>query len=95
MVTMKSMPTTFCNVTPCSQVDHSRFEGTYRLQLQGLRLSGQPASILRLHGLFFDPEDGGNMFLRNFGKLRTDYIELNSTILTILLFLFLWLVLLL
>jgi hypothetical protein len=27
-------------------------------------------------GLFFDPEDGGKMFLRNVGWLTTDYTAL-------------------
>jgi hypothetical protein len=27
-------------------------------------------------GLFFDPEDGGDMFLRNVGLLSTDYTAL-------------------
>jgi hypothetical protein len=26
-----------------------------------------------LHSLFFDPEDGGDMFLRNVGSHSTDY----------------------
>jgi hypothetical protein len=29
-----------------------------------------------LLGVFFDPEDGGDMFLRNFGLLPTDYMAL-------------------
>jgi hypothetical protein len=29
-----------------------------------------------LLGLFFDPEDGGEMFLRNVGRLSTDYTAL-------------------
>jgi hypothetical protein len=28
--------------------------------------------------LFFDPEDGGNIFLRNIGSLSMDYISLLS-----------------
>jgi hypothetical protein len=41
------------------------FGGTYRLHLQGFLL-----------GLFFDPEDEGDMFLRNVGWLSTDYTAL-------------------
>jgi hypothetical protein len=29
-----------------------------------------------LLGLFFDPEDGSDMFLRNVGRLSTDYMAL-------------------
>jgi hypothetical protein len=29
-----------------------------------------------LLGLFFDPEDGGNTFLRNVGSFSMDYMEL-------------------
>jgi hypothetical protein len=29
-----------------------------------------------LLGVFFDPEDGGHMFLRNIGSLSTDYTEI-------------------
>jgi hypothetical protein len=32
-----------------------------------------------LLGLFFDHEDGGNMFLRNVGSLSMDYTTLYST----------------
>jgi hypothetical protein len=31
-----------------------------------------------LLGLYFDREDGGDMFLRNFGWLSTDYMALYS-----------------
>jgi hypothetical protein len=45
-------------ITPCGPL---KVNGTYHLHLQGQRISRaryQP-------GLFFNPEDGGNMFLRN------------------------------
>jgi hypothetical protein len=42
-----------------------------------LKFQSLPACYL-LHsafllGLFFDPEDGGNMFIQNVGSLSTDY----------------------
>jgi hypothetical protein len=47
--------------------------GTYRLNLQGRRIRQGNRVLLAtyfhadfLHCLFFDPEDGGKMFLRNF-----------------------------
>jgi hypothetical protein len=32
-----------------------------------------PAYLLVLAKIFFDPEDGGDMFLRNVGCISTDY----------------------
>jgi hypothetical protein len=32
--------------------------------------------ILLTYGLFFDPEDGGDMFLRNVGGHSTDYMAI-------------------
>jgi hypothetical protein len=53
----------FCDVTLCSPFKFNRhFGGTYR--------SGSACYLLHtgfLLGLFFDPEDGGDMFFRNFG----------------------------
>jgi hypothetical protein len=31
-----------------------------------------------LHGIFFDPDDGSSMFLRNVGELLTDYTALHT-----------------
>jgi hypothetical protein len=76
-VVMKS--TIFWDITPCSPLSvNRRFGGTYRLHLQG-RKNISPARnqheskchlltrwfLLSLY--FFDPEDGGDLFLRNFG----------------------------
>jgi hypothetical protein len=69
-VVMKS--TIFLDITPCSLLKvKRRFGGTYRFRLQGRRISlarNQHESRWQaelLLGLFFDPEDGGNMFLRS------------------------------
>jgi hypothetical protein len=78
----------FWDMTPCSLLSCNRsFGGTYRLHLQGRRNNfsknqqaggkqNAPSTCL-LAGCcwnyFFDPEDGGDMFLRNFGCNSTDY----------------------
>jgi hypothetical protein len=64
--------TIFLDIAPCSPLKVIlRFGGTYRLHLQGRIISQQETSVkssaCRLAGLFFDPEDGGDMFLRNVG----------------------------
>jgi hypothetical protein len=54
--------TIFWDITPCSRlIINRRFGRTYRLRLQGFFLS-----------LFFGPEDGGDMFLRNVGWHSTE-----------------------
>jgi hypothetical protein len=65
------------DITPCSPLKvNRRFGETYRLHLLGRRISQTrkkqksacfllPAGIL--FALFLDPEDGGDMFLRNVG----------------------------
>jgi hypothetical protein len=68
-----------------------RFGGTYRLHFQGRRISQAWNSVKDLlatsfHprfflGLFFDPEDGGDIFLRKFGWLYTEYMALYPRIL--------------
>jgi hypothetical protein len=35
-----------------------------------------------LLGLFFDPDDGGNLFLQNVGGLSTDYMAVSQKIAT-------------
>jgi hypothetical protein len=68
----------FWDMTPCSPLSFNlRFGGTYRLYLQGRRNRfSKPASkedrlsillATRLLAGFFDPEDGGDIFLRNVG----------------------------
>jgi hypothetical protein len=58
-------PSVSWDVTPCSSLNvNGRFGGTYCLHLL--------ATCFML-GLFFDPEYGGDMFLRNVGWLSTGY----------------------
>jgi hypothetical protein len=66
--------TIFWNITPSSPLSVNRHFGeTYRLHPQGRKnkLSKTPARTVDcfqagfLLSLFFDPEDGGDMFLRN------------------------------
>jgi hypothetical protein len=81
VLTAVAMKTTiFWPITPCSPLKVSRrFRGTYRLHLQGQRISrarNQRESrrqaavfcdVSFLVDLFFDPEYGGYIFLRNVG----------------------------
>jgi hypothetical protein len=54
----------FWDVMPHSPLKVNRhFGGTYRLCLHALLATRFHAGFLL--GLFFDPEDGGDMFLRN------------------------------
>jgi hypothetical protein len=43
-----------------------RLEGTYRLHLQGQKKAEHETSV-KAGAYLFDPEDGGDMFLRNVG----------------------------
>jgi hypothetical protein len=68
-VVMKS--SIFWDITPCSLLKVNRgFGGTYRHHLQGRRISlARNQRERRWQAelcLFFDPEDRGDMFLRNF-----------------------------
>jgi hypothetical protein len=77
----------FWDITLCSPLKvNRRFGGTYRLHLQGRNISwarNQEALLATcfhvgfLLGLFFDPEDGGDVFLRNVSWLSTDYTALH------------------
>jgi hypothetical protein len=86
-VVMKS--TIFWDIMPCSPLKANRhFRRTYRLHFQGRSISrtryqheimwqAEPcfhAGILL--GLYFYPENGGNMFFRNVCWLSTDYTTL-------------------
>jgi hypothetical protein len=63
--------TDFWASTPSSSETFRRFRGTYGLQLQGINVSQVETKKFGLRhfdarfqlGLFFDPEDGGDMFL--------------------------------
>jgi hypothetical protein len=58
------------DTTPCSPLKiNRRFGGTCRLFHAGFLL-----------GLFFDPEDEGDVFLRNVGRLSTDYRTYNPAL---------------
>jgi hypothetical protein len=69
-------------------VDYRNFGGTFCLHHHGRRviqarkwqeagLVSQPASCWFLLGLFIDCEDGGSMFLRNFGGIILDCTPLD------------------
>jgi hypothetical protein len=75
----------FWGVTPCRPFKvNQRSGGTCRLHFQGRRISqarNQGEECGKLHarfllGLFFDTENGGDMFFRNVGWLSTDYTAL-------------------
>jgi hypothetical protein len=68
----------FWDITTCSPLSvNRRFGGTHRLHLQDRRnnFGKKPASkqvalacwLVSCRNYFFDPEDGGDMFLRNVG----------------------------
>jgi hypothetical protein len=59
----------FWDVAPCKSCVNQRFGGTYRFQLQGrkIRERGTSVSSHLVRG-FFNPEDGGDTFLRIVGS---------------------------
>jgi hypothetical protein len=70
VVVMKS--TVFWDITPCSPLKVNRhFGGKYRLHIQDRKISSALFATCfhagLLLGLFYDREDGGYMFLQNFG----------------------------
>jgi hypothetical protein len=71
----------FWDKIPCSPVKTPHhFGGTYRLHLQRRRVSSA-CSLLHagfLLGLLIDPEDGGDIFLRNIDFPLPDYMALYS-----------------
>jgi hypothetical protein len=67
--------TIFWDITPCSPLKvNRRFGGTYLLHLHGSVFHLLTRWFLL--GLFFDPKDGGDMFLRKVGCLAKDYTAL-------------------
>jgi hypothetical protein len=56
----------FWDITPCNPFKvNRRFRATYRLHPQGLRIGQLETRVKQVVSTFFDPEDGGDMFLRN------------------------------
>jgi hypothetical protein len=79
--------TIFWDITPCSPLKvNGRFGGTYHLYLQGRRIREARNSVIAgdkqsfhdgfLLGLFFDSDDGADIFLRKVAWLSTDYMAL-------------------
>jgi hypothetical protein len=69
----------FWDITLCSPPKiNRRFKGIYRLQLQDRRISWVRIQCESRWQAEFDPEDGGDTFLRNIGWLSTDYMALFS-----------------
>jgi hypothetical protein len=60
--------TIFWDTTPCSPFNaNRRFGGTYRLHFQEEEYAEHENSAKAGGKQIFDPEDGGNLFLRNVG----------------------------
>jgi hypothetical protein len=79
--------TIFWDITPCSPLSvNRRFGGTYRLHLQVRKNKFNKKSawkqvesrskLVYCGTYFFEPEDGGDMFLRKVGWYSTDYVAL-------------------
>jgi hypothetical protein len=72
-----------CDMTPCGPLKFNRrFRGTYHLPHQGRRISRarnrRESKWQAELGLFFDPEDGGDTFLRIVGWFSMDHTALYS-----------------
>jgi hypothetical protein len=79
-VTLKS--TAFWDVTQCSLVGvYQRYGEMYWFHLQDQRVSQASSRKMPvcLFGLIFDPEDGGNTFLRNVDKFLPNYMASHPT----------------
>jgi hypothetical protein len=90
MVIMKS--SIFWNITLCGLLKFKRnFGGTFRIHLQDQRIDQVSRAFCLLHadfllGLFFYPEDEGDMFLRNvvdFQGITCRYIPKDRPLLNI------------
>jgi hypothetical protein len=63
-----TMSTIFWDIPQCSLLSvNRRFGGTYRLHLQGQKNKLGTYIHAGCSAYFFDPEDGGDMFLRKVG----------------------------
>jgi hypothetical protein len=61
----------FWDITPCSPLKVNRlFGGTGLLHLKGRRISQARNQHDAGSRLFFDPEDGSNMFIRNVSHFK-------------------------
>jgi hypothetical protein len=64
----------FWDITPCSSkttdVSEEHIASIFSPKI------GQQETSVKAECLFFDPEDGGGMFLRNVGWLSADYTAL-------------------
>jgi hypothetical protein len=59
----------FRDVVPCRSCVNRRFEGMYRLHLQGRQIRSHLLTLVPRSQIFY-PEDGGDTVLRNVGSQK-------------------------